>query len=466
MHERQLLPEPIPRTGWRDLNAFTYLDPRFEPGETRRVRGRAEASALQPLTGYCLVVKDNIEVAGMPCSSGTPSLREYVPKHDAPAVTLLRMAGAEIIGKANMHELAYGITSNNAAFGPVRNPYDPQYFAGGSSGGTAVAVAAGVVHAGLGTDTGGSSRIPAALNGIVGFRPTLGRYPMAGVAQISPTRDVIGPMGRSVYDVAVLDAVLSGNQTLGLESVDLRGLRLGLPVEHYQQSLHAEMQRVLQDVVNVLREAGVMFVDADLRDVAALNAAVSFPIVLHETGPALVRYLRATGLDLSLGQLYEAIASKDVKEIMAQVLNDVISEEDYRRALLLGRPRLQGMFRDYFTDHAVEAVLFPTTPLPSGPLENSDATVSLNGSRVPTFATFIRNTDPASNAGIPAISLPAGFSRKAGGSDSKHLPLGIELDGPAGSDRRLLAIAAAIEAVLNSHSSSVAPSVGRGRSDC
>lgn len=453
MREQQLLlPEPIPLAGWRDLNAFTYLDPRFEPGETRRVSGRAEASASRPLTGYRLVVKDNIDVAGMPCSSGTPSLRAYVPRRDAPAVTLLRMAGAEIVGKANMHELAYGITSNNAAFGPVRNPYDPQYFAGGSSGGTAVAVAAGVVPAGLGTDTGGSSRIPAALNGIVGFRPTLGRYPMEGVARISPTRDVIGPMGRSVHDISVLDAVLSGSPTLWLDSIDLCGLRLGLPAEHYQQSLHADMQRVLQDAVDALREAGVVFIEASLHDVAALNAAISFPIVLHETKPALERYLRATGLDLSFKQLHEAIASADVKEILAQALNDVISEEDYRGALQLGRPRLQRLFHDYFAQHAVEAVLFPTTPLPACPIGDSDLTVSLNGSRVPTFATFIRNTDPSSNAGIPAISLPAGFSRKVG-SDSKHLPLGIELDGPAGSDRRLLAIAAAIEAVLNSHSS-------------
>ena len=450
--QRQLPPELVLHPGWRDLNAFTYLDPRFEPGTRRCPPVSALAVASQPLAGYRLVVKDNIEVAGLPCSSGTPSLRAYVPRQDAPAVALLRWAGAEIVGKANMHELAYGITSNNAAFGPVRNPYDPRYFAGGSSGGSAAAIAAGVVHAGLGTDTGGSSRIPAALSGIVGFRPTLGRYPMGGVAQISPTRDVIGPMGRNVGDVAVLDAVLSSRPTLQLDGIDLRGLRMGLPAEHFQQSLHADVHRVLQSVVQVLREAGVVFIDADLRDVAALNAAVSFPIVLHETKPALERYLRGTGLALTLEQLYEGVASADVKEILAQVLNDVIPEEDYQRALLLGRPRLQSLFRDYFAHHAVEAVLFPTTPLPACPVEGSDQTVSLNGGLVPTFATFIRNTDPASNAGIPGITLPAGFSRNDS-LNSKHLPLGIELDGPAGSDRRLLAIAAAIEAVLNGHSS-------------
>jgi len=453
MHEprpKHLPPERSLRAGWRDLNAFTYLDPRFEVEATKGRHAVTEASASQPLAGYRLVVKDNIDVAGMPCSSGTPGLRGYVPKRDAPAVTLLRNAGAEIVGKANMHELAYGITSNNAAFGPVRNPRDPRYFAGGSSGGTAAAIAAGVVHAGLGTDTGGSSRIPAALTGIVGFRPTVGRYPMEGVARISPTRDVIGPMGLSVHDVSVLDAVLTGTPTLRVDDVDLRGLRIGLPQEHFQQSLHPEMERVLRRVVEVLREAGVVFIDADLRDVAALNAAVGFPIVLFETKPALEHYLRESGLQLSLRQLYEAIASPDVKAIIAQVLDDVISDKGYRSALLVERPRLQGLFRDYFAQHAVEAVLFPTTPLPACPVEGSDLTVSLNGSSVPTFTTFIRNTDPSSNAGIPAISLPAGFSR-GDELESLHLPLGIELDGPAGSDRRLLAIAAAIEAVLHRH---------------
>ena len=323
MHEQnQLSPKPVLHPGWRDLNAFTCLDPRFEPGTLGSPSVGTPGVASQPLAGYRLVVKDNIEVAGMPCTSGTPSLRAYVPRHDAPAVALLRLAGAEIVGKANMHELAYGITSNNAAFGPVRNPYDPRYFAGGSSGGTAAAIAAGVVHAGLGTDTGGSARIPAALSGIVGFRPTVGRYPMGGVAQISPTRDVIGPMGRNVGDVAVLDAVLSRSPTLRLDGIDLRGLRMGLPVEHFQQCLHADIHRVLRNVVEVLRAAGVVFIDADLRDVAALNAAVSFPIVLHETKPALERYLRGTGLALTLEQLYEDVASADVKEIIAQVLND------------------------------------------------------------------------------------------------------------------------------------------------
>lgn len=438
---------------WGDLNAFTYLDPGFK---ARIGRERSTPAGLgdpgRPLAGYWLVIKDNMDVAGMPTTCGTPSLRHHVPKRSAPAVALLCAAGAEIVGKANLHELAYGITSNNAAFGPVRNVYDLSRIAGGSSGGTAAAIAAGVVHAGLGTDTGGSSRVPAALNGIVGFRPSVGRYPMEGVARVSPTRDVIGPMGRTVRDVALLDSVLSGRPQMRLEAVEIRGLRVGLPVEHFQESLHPDVERVLRHAIATLREAGVVLVEADLGNIAALNAAVSFPVVLRETKTSLAAYLRDSGLELTFEQVYAGVASPDVKSILEQVLLGAVSEEAYRQALQEDRPRLQRLYHDYFAQHRVEAVLFPTTPLPACTIEGSDEKVTLNGTRVPTFATYIRNTDPGSNAGIPGISLPAGFSLRPEAA-SKQLPVGIELDGPAGSDRRLLAIAAAIEGALTRNQS-------------
>jgi mandelamide amidase len=427
----------------RDLNAFTYFDSSLgsmhsateDPGPT-------SARLDQPLATFSLGIKDNIEVAGMPCSCGTPSLRNYMPKFDAPAVARLRAAGSTIVGKTNMHELAYGITSNNAAFGPVRNAFDPNCFAGGSSGGTAVAIAAGVVRAGLGTDTGGSSRIPAALNGIVGFRPSMGRYPMDGVARISPTRDVIGPMGRDVKDVALLDSILAGSANGGLPAIDLRGLRLALPRQHFQEGLHADVRSALESVVARLREAGVVLIETDLPNIAALNTAVSLPVCIHETKGALQRFLQDAGLELTVEELHASIASPDVKALVGLSLSGHFSSEAYQRAIEYHRPRLQQAYRDFFCTHRIEGILFPTTPLPACPIEGSDETVILNGTRVPTFETFIRNTDPASNAGIPAISLPTGVS-------SGLLPLGIELDAPEGTDRRLLAIAVAIEVVLN-----------------
>jgi len=439
-------PGPDLNPKWRELNAFTHLDPKIEVTPDSVPESADILNSRRPLAHLRLAVKDNIEVADMPCTCGTPSLRNYAPKADAAAVALLRAAGAAIIGKTNMHELAYGITSNNAAFGPVRNVFDPNCFAGGSSGGTAAAIAAGVVRAGLGTDTGGSSRIPAALNGIVGFRPSVGRYPMAGVARISPTRDVIGPMGREVRDVALLDAVLCGAAPR-LMPAAIQGLRIGLPAEYFQESLHPDTQRALHHVIEVLRDAGVVFVAADLPDIAARNAAVSFSVALGETKCALQGYLRQTGLDLGLSQLHAQIASPDVKEIIGAVLGDAISEDQYRHALNIERPRLQQLYKSYFAAHRVEAILFPTTPLPACPIEGSDRTVTLNGREVPTFATFIRNTDPASNAGIPGISLPAGFSLPSG-VNARRMPIGIELDAPAAHDRRLLEIAAAIEAAL------------------
>ena len=441
---------------WRELNAFTHLDPRFAARVTQSAAGQWTLAAVPtptdvahlPLAGCPIVVKDNIEVAGMPCTLATPALRHHVARRDAPAVARLREAGAEIIGKSNLHELAYGITSNNPTFGPVRNVHDLNCFAGGSSGGTAAAIAAGLVRAGLGTDTGGSSRIPAALCGIVGFRPTLGRYPMEGVALLSPTRDVIGPMGRTVRDVVALDAVLAAAPAAGFDAADLRGLRIGVPQEHFQDNLHPDVRRVLQTALDALRDAGVTLVVADVPGVEAANAAVSFPVVLYETRRALPAFLAHTGTNVTLAQLYDGIASADVREIMGQVMADAVPEPVYRRALEHGRPRLQQLYRDYFATRNVEAVLFPTTPLPAQPIEGSEQFVMLNGAAVPTFATFIRNTDPASNAGIPGISLPAGLSEpRAGGAAA--LPVAIELDGPAGSDRRLLAIATAVESILS-----------------
>ena len=438
---------------WRELNAFTYLDPRIARlfdeglGGTWRTDGDPTPADPAPLAGCQVVVKDNIDVAGMPCTLGTPALRHHVATRDAAAIARLRGAGAEIVGKTNLHELAYGITSNNAAFGPVRNPHDLRCFAGGSSGGTAAAIAAGLVRAGLGTDTGGSSRIPAALCGIVGFRPTVGRYPVAGVALISPTRDVIGPMGRTVRDVAALDAVLAGSSTAALDTVDLRTVRLGLPRQHFQEDLDGSVARALERVVALLGEAGATLIDADLPNVAAVDAAVSFPVVLYETKAALEEYLANSGSAVTLTQLYEQIASADVKEIMGQVLGGAISEPVYREALTVHRPALRTLYRSYFAAHRVDAVLFPTTPLPARPIAGSDRVVTLNGVEVPTFPTYIRNTDPASNAGIPGISLPVGPHPPRDGADAP-LPVGIELDGPEGSDRRLLAIAAAIESAL------------------
>ncbi len=423
------------------LNAFIAIDADAvrEAARAADVK-RASGAALGALHGVPLALKDNLDTAALPTTGGTPGLKANRPRRNAPVVQKLVDDGAIVLGKANMHELAYGITSNNAAFGPARNPHDPARIPGGSSGGTGVAVAARLAPAGIGSDTGGSVRIPAALCGIVGLRPTTGRWSQAGIVPISHTRDTAGPMARSVADCALIDSVVTASAR-EVAPTTLKGLRLGVPRGHFWEGLDTGLATILEDTLTRLRDGGAVLIERDIPDVAALDNAAGFPIALYETVTDLTAYLADHGSGLTFAELVADVASPDVKAILEGLAGGgAIPEAVYREALTRQRPALQDTFDRHFRDHDVAAVIFPTTPAPAARI-GEDETTPVNGAQAPTFMTFIRNTSPGSVAGIPGISVPAGQT-------AAGLPVGLEIDGPAGSDQQVLAIALALEALL------------------
>ena len=426
------------------LNAFISLAPdRVRAAARAADRLRARGGPLGPLHGLPIPVKDSVNTKDLPTTAGTRALKDFRPAADAPAVARLRAAGASVLGKTNLHELSFGWTSNNLAFGAVRNPYDPLRIPGGSTGGTAAAVAARMAPLGVAEDTQGSIRVPAALCGICGFRPTTGRYPTDGAAPITPLFDQIGPHSRAVADLALFDAVMTGDHR-AITPVSLRGLRLGLPRDYYFSGLDPEVEHAVDAVLARLRAAGVELVEVGTSGLSDLISRVTAPVQLHDAAAALKGYLAASGASVSFEQMMASV-SPDVKAIFERFVlpgaPEGVPEAVYVAARDVHRPAMQRMFADLFARRGVSAILFPTTMTPATLIGQAE-TVVIGGARVPFQTAIARNIAPGSTAGLPGLVLPAGLTRDTG------LPVGIELDGPAGADRNLLAIGLAIEAVL------------------
>ena len=423
-----------------NLGAIAAFDPnayRVQAEASDRRRAREEAGCLD---GIPLVLKDNINTANLPTTGGTGALVGMIPAKDAPVAAALRREGAILAAKAVMHELAFGITSNNSVTGPARNPYKPSMIPGGSSGGTAAAVSARLFPAGLGTDTGGSVRIPSALCGVIGFRPSVGRYAAEGVIPISNTKDTIGLIARSMADIRLLDGVMANQSASESKSRDVRSLRIGVPRTRLWENLEPGVEKLADDCMTRLAAEGVTFVEEDFPEIWELNDNTGFPVALYEVMRDLPAYLEDAGYGISFDDLLAGVGSPDVKGILSSQKGDeAMPEAAYRAAIELHRPKMQQIYKGYFKNNRLDAVIFPTTPLTARPIGH-DETVELNGNQEPTFPIFIRNTDVGSNIGAPGISLPMGLTT--------GLPAGIELEGLPNGDDNLLTVAVSVSSYL------------------
>lgn len=417
---------------WSDFDAQRLLDAARDVDQSGATRNEA-----QQLAGVPIAIKDNIDVVGYAGTAGTGVLQSRRPGQNAAVVNSLLEAGALMAGKTRMHELAIGITNNNGTTGPARNPYDPKRSPGGSSGGSGTVVGARFTPASLGTDTGGSVRIPAALCGVMGLRPTTGRYSNAGMVPLCRTRDTAGPITRTVADLELFDALMAGDKAR--LDVSLSGLRVGVPRDSQAADLEPGVAERYEEALKTLKRLGVVLVEADMPERDVLNAATGFPLVMYELQRDLPEFLRAEGLQLSLADIHAGIGSPDVAGIVGQQLGpDPVTPEEYALALQT-RARLQGLYGEHFRQHRLDAIVAPTCPMVA-PRLGEDETVELNGRRVPTFLTYIRTTDPGSVAGMPGVSLPIGLS--------EGLPVGLSLEGAPHTDKFLLAFARALEPEL------------------
>ncbi len=431
----------------RALHAFTALDgPALLTAARAADARRASGRSLGRLHGVPLAIKDNIDVAGFATTGGTSALRHTHPAADAEVVARLRAEGALVLGKNNLHELAMGWTSDNPHFGRVGNPHAPARLAGGSSGGSACAVAAGMAAAAIGTDTNGSSRVPAALCGIAGLRPSTGRYPTGGTVALSHTLDTVGPMARNVTDLALLDAVMAGEAT-ARPCRDLAGLRIGLSPRYYWHSLAPELDPVLRRARDRLEARGVSFVHAEVEGLQALVAGTAPTLIGHEAPSQLAAYLQHHAPEVTLRMLLDGLGAD-----LAPMLRPAPASPDPAQAAAYRAARerctqTRARLASHFATHRLDLMMHPAVPMtaPVAPPHrvSPGPDVPLSDGRVLAARdAFARNISPASIAGLPSLVLRAGYA-------ADGLPVGLLFDAPPQQDTRLLSLGMAIEAVLS-----------------
>ena len=420
---------------------------------------RAAGETLGALAGVLVALKDNLCTAGVPTTCASKILAQWKPPYDATVVAQLRAAGAVIVGKTNLDEFAMGSSTENSAFGASRNPWDVSRVPGGSSGGSAVAVAAGEAPLSLGSDTGGSIRQPAAYCGLVGIKPTYGRVSRYGLAAFASSLDQIGPFAHTVTDAALLLSVIAGQDARDSTSVprpvpdyraaltgDVSGLRIGVPREYFGAGLQPEVRAAVMTAIGVLRGLGA---DVDEVSLPTTDYALAayYIVAPAEASSNLARYdgvrygFRPSGKLDTLSDLFEQTRSQgfgaEVKQrimVGTYALSAGYYEAYYAKAQKV-RTLIARDFARVFADF--DAVVTPTAPTTAFPLgEKADDPLAMKLSDICTI--------PANMAGIPALSQPCGF-------DAAGLPVGLQLMAPAFGEETLLRIAFAYEGVTDWH---------------
>ena len=378
-----------------------------------------------PLHGIPIALKDNIDTAGIRTTAASELFKDRIPTEDAEVARRLKNAGAILLGKTNMHEFAYGTTSAVTYFKPVHNPWALDRIPGGSSGGSAAATSADLCLGSLGTDTGGSVRIPASFCGVVGFKPTYGRVSCRGVIPLSWTLDHVGPIAKTVEDAALLLDAIAGYDQMDPASADapvpeytralampVAKLRLGLPRSPYFEGLDPEVQKAVEEAVNVLAKLTAGASDVTLPPTAGLNLI----------GPEAYAY-HAQWITES-PNLYQP-ATRAILQRSADSKAPAYADSLHKVYLL--RREIRKTF------DSVDLLITPTMPLPPVTIEASE-----------TQSATTRNTSPFDVYGLPAISLPCGFTRAG-------LPIGLQISGAPFAESSVLALAHAYEQATDWH---------------
>lgn len=409
------------------LNAFITVTADSALDEARNAdRERATGIDRGPLHGIPVSLKDLIDVRGVPTTAASRVRQGHLAIADATVTVRLRQAGAVLVGKTNLHEFAFGTTNEDSAYGPARHPVDPSRSPGGSSGGSAVSVATGMSLASIGTDTGGSIRIPSAICGLVGLKPSTGEVPLDGIVPLSASFDHAGPITRSVDDARIVHDVLCGRQPLPEGGPgEIRGLTLGVPDTYFMDLLDDEVATLFASALERLQRAGVRVTRVHIGHTAAIA-----PIYIHVSLPEAVAYHAAT-----LERMPDAYTPGVRARLEA---GRYLLAEDYIRARQ-GCIELRRCVDDALAE--CDALILPTLPIPAPAI--GAATVHLGGREEQVRNVMLRLTQIFNISGHPAIAVPCGVTRAL-------LPASAQIVGPLGDTPALLRVASALEPYLRS----------------